>query len=162
HNSGRTILDNKVKIWALSYTPVDQHLIPTGIVVPVKGTPYDFNKDTTVGTKINNVPGGYDINMALDSPKKNPGLRHAVRVKYDFSGRILNLWTTASGLQFYISNMLKTIVGKGGAIYGKYSALALETQTFLDGVHHPNFPNIVYKPGQIYHHTMVYRFSVHK
>ncbi|KAH9309557.1 hypothetical protein KI387_037468, partial [Taxus chinensis] len=130
HNSSRTILDNKVKIWASSYTSVDQHLIPTWAVVLVKRTPYDFNKDATIERKINNVPGGYDINMALDPPKKNPGLRHVVRVKDDFSGRILNLLTTAPGLQFYSSNMLKTTVGKGDAIYGKYSALALETQTF--------------------------------
>ncbi|KAH9304217.1 hypothetical protein KI387_008621, partial [Taxus chinensis] len=112
HNSSKTILDNKVKIWASSYTLVDQHLIPTGVVVPVKGTPYDFNKETTVGSRINNVPGGYDINMALDPPKKNPGLRHVVRVKDDFSGRILNLWTTSLSLQFYSSNMMKTTMGK--------------------------------------------------
>ncbi|KAH9310820.1 hypothetical protein KI387_025855, partial [Taxus chinensis] len=130
YNSSRTILDNKVKIWASSYTPVDQHLIPTWAVVLVKRTPYDFNKDATIGRKIYNGPGGYDINMALDPLKKNPGLRHVVRVKDDFSGRILNLLTTAPGLQFYSSNMLKMTVGKGDVIYGKYSALALETQTF--------------------------------
>nr|BAX09098.1 aldose 1-epimerase [Cryptomeria japonica] len=162
HNSGRTILDNKVKIWAHSYTPVDEHLLPTGAIVPVQGTPYDFNRETTVGSRIKNVPGGYDINMVLDPPKKKNHLRHAVRVNDNFSGRILNIWTDAPGLQFYSSNMLKKTVGKGGAIYGQYSALALETQTFPDGVHHSNFPNTVYYPGQTYRHTMVYRFSVQK
>merc|ERR1712007_126885 len=160
-NSGSTILDNKVKIWAHYYTPVDQQLLPTGAITPVQGTPYDFNRETTVGSRIQNALGGYDINMVLDPPKQNH-LRHAVRVKDDFSGRILNIWTDAPGLQFYSSNMLKRTVGKGGAIYGQYSALALETQTFPDGVHHPNFPNTVYHPGQMYSHTMVYRFSSQK
>lgn len=161
-NSNRTILSNEVRIWAHSYTPVDKQLIPTGAIVPVKGTPYDFTKQTIIGKRINNVPGGYDINFVLDQPKSKYRLRHAVRVKDDFSGRVLNVWTNAKGMQFYTSNQIKKIVGKGGAIYRKYAGLALETQAFPNAVNQPNFPSIIYRPGQLYNHVMVYKFSVEK
>lgn len=160
--SNRSILSNKVTIWAHSITPVDKHLIPTGAIVPVKGTPYDFTKPTAVGKRIKDVPGGYDINYVLDLPKSKHRLRRAVRVKDDFSGRILDLWTNNIGLQFYSSNQIKKIVGKEGAIYRKYAGLALETQAFPDAVDQSKFPSIIYRPGQIYRHVMVYKFSVEK
>lgn len=149
--SNRSILGNKVTIWAYSITPVDKHLILTGDIVPVKGTPYDFTKPTVVGKKINDVPGGYDINYVLDRPKSKHWLRRAVRVKDDFSGRVLDLWTNNIGLQFYTSNQIKKFVGKGGAIYKKYAGLALETQAFPEAVDQPNLASIIYRPGQLYH-----------
>lgn len=161
-NSNRTILSNQVRIWAHSYTPVDKYLIPTGAIVPVNGTPFDFTKPAVIGKRINDVPGGYDINFVLDRPKSKHLLRHAVTVKDDFSGRVLDVWTNNIGLQFYTSNQIEKIVGKGGAIYGKYAGLALETQTFPNAVNQPNFPSIIYRPGQLYRHIMIYRFSVEK
>eukprot|EP01018_Ginkgo_biloba_P037742 Gb_35839 [translate_table: standard] len=161
HNSGKDIFGHLVRIWASHYTPSDKALIPTGQILPVKGTPLDFTKEASVGSRINELPAGYDNNYVLDSPKFNHGLRPAARVKDDFSSRVLEVWTNAPGLQFYTSNTLQ-IVGKGGAVYKPHSALCLETQGFPNAVNQPNFPSVIVYPGKVYRHTMVFKFSVDK
>ncbi|CAN6454730.1 unnamed protein product [Victoria cruziana] len=140
-NSG-TILSNRVKIYSSSYTPVDAELIPTG--------------------QIFSQGGGYDLNYVLNSHPNKHGLSRAAIVHDPRSGRALELWTTAPGLQFYTSNKLKDVVGKGGYVYGEYDGLCLETQGFPDSVHHPNFPSQIVSPGQLYQHKMMFRFSVSK
>eukprot|EP01018_Ginkgo_biloba_P037773 Gb_09747 [translate_table: standard] len=158
--SGKTVLGNLVTIWGSHYTPVNKALIPTGQILPVKGTPYDFTKQAVVGSRINHVPGGYDINYALNPTKSSHGLRHAARVKEPTTSRVLDLWTTAPGLQFYTGNLLNRTVGKGGAVYNVHSALCLESQAFPDAVNDHNFPSIIVHPGMVYSHIMVYKFSV--
>eukprot|EP01018_Ginkgo_biloba_P037776 Gb_09745 [translate_table: standard] len=162
HNSGKDILGHLVRIWGSHYTPSDKALIPTGQILPVKGTPVDFTKEATVGSRINELPGGYDHNYVLDIPKIKHGLRRAARVKDPSSCRVVEVWTNKPGMQFYTSNTLKTTVGKGGAVYKKYSALCLETQAFPNAVNQPNFPSVIVYPGKVYSHTMVYKFSVDK
>lgn len=167
HNSGRDILGNSVKIWASHYTPTDDHLIPTGQILPVKGTPLDFRKETIVGTRINKVkstekPPGFDNNYVLDGPKLKNGLKPAARMKDHWSSRVMEVWSTAPGMQFYTSNNLKNTVGKGGFLYKPHTALCFETQGFPNAVNQPNFPSVIVKPGQIYRQTMLYKFSVDK
>jgi len=167
HNSGRDILDNSVKIWASHYTPTDDHLIPTGQILPVKGTPLDFRKETIVGSRINKVksnekPPGFDNNYVLDGPKLKNGLKPAARMKDPWSSRVMEVWSTAPGMQFYTSNNLKDTVGKGGFLYKPHTALCFETQGFPNAVNQPNFPSVIVKPGQIYRQTMLYKFSVDK
>ncbi|XP_043717921.1 galactose mutarotase-like [Telopea speciosissima] len=163
HNSGN-ILSNTVQIFGSHITPVDKDLIPTGEIVSVKGTPYDFTKPAIIGSKINQLPNGYDINYALDL-KEGRGrhlLKKAAMVYNSKSGRVLELWTNQPGLQFYTGNMITSVEGKDGAVYHKYGGLCLETQGFPDSVNYPNFPSQIVYPGKTYRHVMAFRFSTTK
>ncbi|KAF9625268.1 hypothetical protein IFM89_020854 [Coptis chinensis] len=159
HNAG-DVLNQLVQIWASHVTPVDQNTVPTGEIMPVKGTPFDFTAQKKIGTSIHEVGLGYDHNYVLDCGEEKSGLKHAAEVKDPSSSRILNLWTNAPGMQFYTANYVNGIVGKGGAVYGKHSGLCLETQGFPNAINQPNFPSIVVQPGEKYKHTMLYEFSV--
>lgn len=157
HNSG-DILSHTLQLFGSEVTPVDDNLIPTGKIVPVKGTPYDFLLPREIGSMFNQLPDGYDINYVLD--ELNPGhLKKAAIVQESVSGRRLELWTNQPGVQFYTSNMLGSVKGKGGFTYKKYAGLCLETQGFPDSVNHPKFPSQIVNPGEIYEHVMVYRFT---
>ncbi|GFZ03587.1 Galactose mutarotase-like superfamily protein [Actinidia rufa] len=159
HNSGN-ILDHSIQIWASHITPVDQNTIPTGEIMPVKGTAFDFTAEKRVGTSIHEVGLGYDHNYVLDCGDEKMGLKHAAKVKDPSSSRVLNLWTNAPGMQFYTANYVNGIVGKGGAMYGKHSGLCLETQGFPNAINQPNFPSVIVKPGEKYEHSMLFEFSV--
>ncbi|MDR3707121.1 MAG: galactose mutarotase [Capsulimonadaceae bacterium] len=161
---GNTILDHVVQIHASHYTPVDKTLIPTGEIAPVAGTPLDFRVPVAIGSRIEEknqqlIYGiGYDHNWVLDR-KKAGDLELAARISEKTSGRILDVWTTEPGLQFYTGNFLDgTITGKDGNVYKHRSALALETQHFPDSPNHPNFPSTELKPGKIYRSTTVFKF----
>ncbi|HEV2320381.1 MAG TPA: aldose epimerase family protein [Verrucomicrobiae bacterium] len=160
-----TILDQIVYIDADNYTPVDSTLIPTGEIAPVAGTPFDFRTPTAIGARINEdneqlkFAGGYDQNFVMNHPAGKLGLD--ARVTDPKSGRVLEIDSTSPGLQFYSGNFLDgTIVGKGGAIYLHRGAFAMEPQHYPDSPNHPNFPSTVLHPGEVYHNTIVYKFSV--
>jgi aldose 1-epimerase len=160
-----TVLDQVVYIDADNYTPVDSTLIPTGEIAPVEGTPLDFRKPTAIGARISDdneqlkFGGGYDHNFVLNHPSDKLGL--AARVTDPKSGRVLEIDTTSPGLQFYSGNFLDgTIIGKGGMVYVHRGAFAMEPQHYPDSPNHPNFPTTVLQPGQTYHNSIVYKFSV--
>jgi aldose 1-epimerase len=141
---------------------VDDTLIPTGKVAPVKGTPLDFTTPHTIGERIGELkgePGGYDHNFVLrGGGSKEPAL--AARVYEPKSGRLLEVLTTEPGLQFYTGNFLDgTLKGKGGVVYKKHAGFCLEAQHFPDSVNRPEFPPVILRPGQTYTQTTVYRFS---
>ncbi|XP_010918323.2 uncharacterized protein [Elaeis guineensis] len=159
HNSGN-ILEHSIQIPASQITPVDANTVPTGEIMPVKGTPFDFLKENKIGSRIHEVPGGYDHNYVLDCGEERSGLRHAARLKDPSSSRVLNIWTDAPGMQFYTGNYVNGIVGKGGAVYGKHAGLCLETQGFPNAINQPNFPSVVVQPGEKYRHVMLFEFSV--
>ena len=155
------ILDHVAQIEADSYTPVDDNLIPTGKIAPVRGTPLDFTKPTALGARFSELkaePIGYDHNYVLRGHGELTAL--AARVRDPKSGRILELHTTEPGVQLYTGNFLDgTITGKGGVAYKKNMAFCLETQHYPDSVHHPEFPSTILKPGSTYTQTTLYKFS---
>ncbi|XP_058108079.1 uncharacterized protein LOC131251412 [Magnolia sinica] len=159
HHSGN-VLEHLVQIWASHVTPVDQYTVPTGEIMPVKGTPFDFTAEKKIGSRISEVPGGYDHNYVLDCGEEKLGLKHAAKVKDRLSSRVLNIWTNAPGVQFYTGNYVNGVVGKGRAVYGKHAGLCLETQGFPNAINQPNFPSVVVQPGEKYKHTMLFEFSV--
>ncbi|CAN1351605.1 Galactose mutarotase [Linum perenne] len=164
HKSG-TILDHSVQLHASKFTPVDENSIPTGEILPVKGTPFDFTTEKKVGTSINEVGIGYDHNYVVDDAgeqKKEGGLKHVAKVKDPSSCRVLNLWATAPGVQFYTANYVAGVAGKEGAVYEKHSGLCLETQGFPNAVNEPKFPSVVVRQGEKYRHSMLFEFSVEK
>ncbi len=158
---GKDVLDDVLYLTAEHYTPVDATLIPTGEILPVKGTPLDFTTPVAIGSRIAEMkgdPGGYDHNYVLS---KEPGkLKLAARVIDPASGRQMEVWTTEPGVQFYSGNFLDgTITGKRGVVYGKHSGFCLETQHFPDSVNHPSFPSVILRPGGAYRTETIYKFS---
>ncbi|KAL0286042.1 UNVERIFIED_CONTAM: Aldose 1-epimerase [Sesamum angustifolium] len=158
HTSG-DILSHTIQLRASRITPVDDKLIPTGEISPVKGTPYDFLEPRKIGSKFTELPDGYDINYVLDRTGDGKHFTKVATVHEEKSGRKMELWTDQPGVQFYTSNMLPDTVGKGGFVYKKHAAFCLETQGFPDSVNHPNFPSQILVPGVEYRNVMVYRFT---
>lgn len=152
------VLGHTMMIAAAKYTPVDNTLIPTGELLPVKDTPFDFTQPKTIGERIAQIPiGGYDHNYVLDSTKDLSKI--AARVVEPSTGRVLEVFTTEPGLQFYAGIGLNgSIKGIGGA-YQRYGAFCLETQHFPDAVNHPSFPSTILRPGETYRSTTIYRFT---
>jgi aldose 1-epimerase len=162
---GKPILNEELMLPADQYTPVDAGLIPTGVLAPVEGTPFDFRKATVIGKRINDdnaqlkIAGGYDHNWVLRG--KNGELKTAARLYDPVSGRVLTVTTTEPGVQFYSGNFLDGAkFGKAQQGHMKNSGLCLETQHFPDSPNHPAFPTTELKPGEVRHSTTTFAFSV--
>ena len=164
HDSG-TILDHVLQLDATRYTPADATFIPTGDIVTVTRTPFDFTLRKRIGAGIEKLPaqgdnpGGYDLNYVIDG--FDGSLRRAARVTHLTSGRTMEIWTTMPGIQFYSGNFLDGVAGKNGAVYTKHNGLCLETQYFPDAVNkrgRPGWADPVLRPGETYHHVMIHRF----
>jgi aldose 1-epimerase len=154
------ILDHEIMIDADKYTVVDANLIPTGELRSVTGTPMDFTISATIGSRIDQVEGGgYDHNYVLNSDGGD-SLDFCARVYERTSGRVMEVYTTEPGVQFYTGNFLDgTVIGKGGKAYEKHYGFCLETQHFPDSPNKPQFPSAVLKPGQKYSTRTVLKFS---
>ena len=159
-----SILDTKMQIMASDITPVDETLIPTGKMMHVKGTPFDFNKLTRIGDRIDaddqqiKYGGGYDHNWVLKGSMGT--LRKIAAAHEPKSGRYMEVWSTEPGVQFYTGNFLDgTLHGHGGRVYPKRGGFCLETQHFPDSVNQPNFPTTELKAGQTYKSTTIYKFK---
>lgn len=160
HDSG-TVLNHSVTLDAESFTPADRESIPTGEIRSVDGTPMDFRSGKTLGKEIDadyeplRFGGGYDHNWVL----KNEGRFDKVaEVTADRSGIRMEVYTDLPGVQMYTANFLNGEPGKEGALYGKRSAVCLETQYFPDAIHHDNFPGPVCRAGEKYDTRTAYRF----
>lgn len=161
---GQSVLDHEIMINADRFTPVDKGLIPTGVLKPVAGTPFDFRQPHKIGERIDakdeqlQFGKGYDHNWVLN--KSGAGMSLVARVSESTSGRVMEVHSTEPAVQFYTGNFLDgTIVGKNGKKYAKRSALCLETQHYPDSPNKPSFPSTELKPGQTLHSTTEYRFS---
>ncbi len=157
------ILGHEVMIAADRYTPVDAGLIPTGELAPVAGTPFDFTKSTAIGARIGQDDPqlkfglGYDHNWVLN--KTGADLTKAAEVHEAKTGRIMEVWTTEPGLQFYTGNFLNGSLKGKGKTYAHRGAFCMETQHYPDSPNKPAFPTTELKPGETYHSTTVYKFS---
>lgn len=159
------ILDHKMILNADRFTPVTEHLIPTGELRPVEGTAFDFKDWHTIGERIDQTDsqqiefgGGYDHNYVLNN--QTGTLKTAAKVHDPSTGRMLEVLTTEPGVQFYTGNFLDgTISGKAGKSYIKRGAFCLETQHYPDSPNQSNFPSTRLNPGEVYESQTVYRFS---
>jgi aldose 1-epimerase len=158
------ILGTELMIAADRYTPVDTKLIPTGELQDVSGTPLDFRKPIPIGARIDEdndqlkIAGGYDHNWVLN---KNDNTLSLAATAYDpKSGRMLEVFTTEPGLQFYSGNFLDgSITGKGEKVYQHRYGFCLEPQHYPDTPNKPGFPPVDLKPGEKYLQKTVYKFS---
>ena len=159
------ILGHLVVIDADRFTPVDSTLIPTGELKPVDGTPFDFRKPTAIGARIGDDDEqlkfglGYDHNWVINKPMGK--LARMAQVTEPTTGRVLEVWSTEPGVQFYTGNFLDgTITGKGGWVYQQRNGFCFEPQHYPDSPNHPQFPTTELKAGQTYHNTIIYKFGV--
>lgn len=160
------ILNHELTINADKFTPVSDVLIPTGELKAVEGTPMDFRKPEIIGKRIDDnfdqlsYGKGYDHNWVISRDK--PGELTLAAVCYDpKSKRKMEVHTTQPGVQLYTGNWLDgSDKGKGGKSYSKRSALCLETQNFPDSPNKQGFPSTLLRPGEIYKHTCLHKFSV--
>ena len=162
-----TILDHNLRLNADHYTPVNSTLIPTGAIDPVAGTPMDFTTSTPIGARIRDnfsqllIGHGYDHNFVLNRPSPtDTSLILAAHVQEPTSHRVLDIYTTEPGIQFYSGNFLDgSLVGTGGHTYRQSDGFALETQHYPDSPNHANFPSTVLQPGQDFNSETIYQFS---
>ena len=162
----RDILGHVVTLNADRFTPVDSTLIPTGEIRGVQGTPFDFRTPTPIGARIDGDDAqlrygrGYDHNFVLNKTgERGPTL--AARVYEPTSGRVMEIYTTEPGLQFYSGNFLDgTARGKHGVAYRHRYGFAMETQHFPDSPNEPAFPSTILHPGEEYRSRTIYRLTV--
>jgi aldose 1-epimerase len=162
------IYDHILKINADYFTPDDENLIPTGELAPVEGTPFDFRMPKAIGEGIRSndpqivIGRGFDHNWVLnrESPEDTE-MMLAATLRDLPSGRVLEVWTTEPGIQFYAGNFLDgSLYGTSGRAYRQGDALALETQHYPDSPNQPDFPTTVLRPGETYDTTTIFKFDL--
>lgn len=160
---GKEIVDHVLTMKASNYTPTIKGSIPTGEIAPVAGTVMDFTSPRRIGDDIDAkfeqllMAGGYDHNFVIDD--YDGTLRYIAKVEDNNSGRVMEVYTTLPGVQFYAGNFIGDRIGKGGTDYHKRYGMCLETQYFPDTIHHDNFPSCVFGPDKDYTSETVYKFS---
>lgn len=166
-NPTPTIENLECEINADFYIPIDNTSIPTGEILRVEGTPFDFRKPKLVGQDIDadneqiKNGAGYDHCFVLN--KKEEGeLSFAARIKEPVSGRVMEVYTTEPGVQVYTDNWADGYKGQHGATFPRRSAICFEAQHFPDSPNRPYFPSVVLNPGEQYTQKTIYKFSVEK
>jgi aldose 1-epimerase len=160
-----TIVFHELMINADKFTPVDKTMIPTGEIVDVQDTPFDFRQSKTIGREISSIDkqlqfgGGYDHNWVLNRTDSEE-MTLAAKAYEPASGRVLEVFTTEPGIQFYSGNFLDgRLKGKSGKPYRKQSGFCLETQHFPDSPNQPGFPDTILLPGNDYRSKTIFKFS---
>ena len=156
------ILNHTVTINANRFVPTDAGSIPTGELKSVAGTPFDFLKPMAIGAHIDQddeqlkFGNGYDHTWVINGR----GMRLAATAYESTSGRVMQVWTTEPGMQFYTGNFLNgTLTGKSGKVYARRTGFCFETQHYPDSPNQPKFPTTTLKKGATYKSTTIYRFS---
>jgi aldose 1-epimerase len=154
HQSG-DVLGQVLTVNADFYTPVDEGLIPTGEILSVADTAFDFRE----GKEIGHQGGRYDHNWVIRD--FGPGLHPVATLHDPQSGRVMELMSSEPGVQIYTACHLdRPIVGKDRHRYGRCSGVAFETQKFPNSPNFAHFPDARLEPGEVYDHRMEIRFSV--
>ena len=155
------VLDHRLQISADEYTPVDGFKIPSGEILPVAGTDYDFRSTRPIRRMKDGRRVVYDINYVV-SRQKTGVLRPVARLESGKSGLALAVSSTEPGVQFYdgcMMNIPAAAVGLDGRRYGVNSGCCFEPQFFPDSPNHPDFPSAVLRPGETYRQTTLFAFS---
>ena len=160
------LADHDLLIFADAITRLDANQIPTGEMMPVAGSPFDFRTPRCIAERIGedhpqlNLGQGYDHNFVLRrGPSAEETLAHAATLSSRTSGLAMECWTTEPGLQVYTSNFLPQLQGKRGCVYGRRHGICLESQHFPDSPNHTDFPSTLLYPHQTYVSKTQYLFS---
>ncbi len=149
------ILNHELELTATKITEMVEQ-IPTGKIIPVAGTPFDFTKSKKINRDMAGLPTGYDDNFVLDNEKGE--LKYIACLKETNSGRKVEVRTTQPGMQVYTGYWNPELLIDGEKKFGSYSGIALETQHYPDSVNRPEFPTTLLKPGEKYNEKTVYKF----
>jgi aldose 1-epimerase len=152
------VLDHELTINADYYLPTDNDRIPTGELARVHGTPMDFTQPITIGVRIEHVKGG-GYNHCYVLRKQSDSLSLAATVHEPLTGRMMEIYTTEPGMQFYSGQFLDNYRRAHGILLEKYHGFCLEAQHFPNSVNHPHFPSTILRPGEIYRQTTTHKFS---
>ena len=153
-----SVLSHELSLHSSSYVEIDKQSIPTGRLIPVKDSAFDFRQKKPIGRDFSAAFDGYDHCFTVDGDLGK--LRPCAELSESGSGRTMKLFTTQPGVQFYTGNMLPGMPGKAGSVYSKYSGLCLETQHFPDSPNHPDFPSCFFGPGRNYYEKAVFLFDI--
>ncbi len=157
------VLDHILQVNADAFCEGDADCLPTGKLIPVAGTPFDFTQPKRIGQDIGaddiqlKNAGGYDHNVCLSDPAD---VKTAAILYSEKTGIEMTTTTTLPGMQMYSANFLSERTGKGGRTIGFRHALCLETQRYPDAIHNPHFPSVVLTPDKAYHEVTTYSFKV--
>ena len=157
------VLDHILQVNADAFCEGDADCLPTGKLIPVNGTPFDFTAAKKIGQDIGaddiqlKNAGGYDHNVCLSDPAD---VKTAAILYSEKTGIEMTTTTTLPGMQLYSANFLTERTGKGGRTIGFRHALCLETQRYPDAIHNPHFPSVVLTPDKAYHEVTTYSFKV--
>ncbi len=162
-----TVLNHELELAADGVLEVDSGLIPTGKILPVAGTPYDFTAKKALGKDISKIKDGYDnCYVTCVYGKDNCGLpydaKNVTRIAVlsdPATGRKMTVETNLEGMQLYTANWIDGIAGKYGRRYKKHEAVCLETQCFPDSPNKSSFPTCILEPGKVYDAVTVYGFE---
>lgn len=154
-----SVLNHQVRLFASRYTEVDAALLPTGRLIPVEGTPFDFRTPKLLSQDFNQLENGYDGTWLLDANGAEP-LQSAAVVTELTTGRTLSIYSTQPAITMYTANFLNGERGKNGDVYNKHSAVCFETQHIPDSPNRPEFPPVWVRPDEAYRHETQWRFTV--
>jgi|UniRef100_UPI0037832E87 aldose 1-epimerase len=154
-----TVLDHRLTLQSKHYLETDADLLPTGKLLPVTGTAFDFTKSEVIGSRLDQISiGGYDHAFVLaEKPQTKPSL--AAEVYEPKNGRVMRILTDQPGIQLYTATYTTPLKGKNGAGYDRFHGLCLETQHHPDSVHHAEFPTTILRPGETYRTTTIHQFT---
>lgn len=161
---GGAVLGQMLQIDADRFTRIGKDVVPTGEIVPVRGTPLDFTKAKPIGRDIAaqgelvDVIGGYDHNFVVNH--KIGGVEKIATAVDPVGGVAMDVYTDQPGVQLFTPPDFSYMTGKGGVQYGPRPAFCLETQHFADAMNHPHFPSIVLLAGEVFSSETIYRFRV--
>jgi len=159
--SGReNVLNHQLQVNGKKRTITNPDLIPTGEISEVAGTPFDFTVPRVIGSRIEELPDGYDLNYVLDNFDHK--MVCAGKLAEEKSGRSVTVFTTEPALQIYTGYYIPSITGKDGSTFGRYSGFALETQHYPDSPNHPEFPSTILRPGETYKTKTTYLFETNQ
>lgn len=163
HTSG-DIANHEIRVWADSRLEVDDKAIPTGRILPLKGTPLDLRQPTALG-KVHAMIGMDPFitrNNGIDCTflPAGEGFRKMAEVHDPISGRTMEVFSDLPALQIYTAGFLnETVVGKGGQVYPAHTGFCMQSEFYPDSPNHPEFPSAVLKKGETYRHWTEFRFS---
>lgn len=155
-----SVLNHELMLRSGYYTTTNEKVIPTGDLVPVVHTAYDFNTPKKIGKDIGATGNGYDHNFVLGN---TTGKLQSISTLYHAaSGRMMETLTTQPGVQLYTANFLDGSLKHtpGNIVYNRHAGVCLETQHYPDSPNQPAFPNSILQPGEHYHQVTIYKFSV--
>lgn len=162
------ILDHELLLFADSITPVNESVIPTGELMAVENTPFDFRQHHLIGERIDDhsnqqikIGSGYDHNFVIGEDSSS--VKRIAVVSESTTGRVLEVYTSEPGVQLYTANHLDgSLIGKSGKPYFKRGAFCLETQHFPDSPNQPSFPSTRLSPREEYQSQTIYKFTTVK